>query len=121
MGFSLWSPLYRSDGSPGHVKISAVAILCETEETKAGSRAAQYCSVSECEELRCSHCAVLPSHSSPCRASSCARQAHAVHGISRTSAFVVSEKSDVSEPKVDIKNPAFLLLKKEHRQNTRDY
>lgn len=42
-------------------------------------------------------------------------------GISRTSAFVVSESSDVSEPKVNIKNPAFLLLKKEHRQNTRDY
>lgn len=33
-------------------------------------------------------------------------------GMSRTSSFVVSERSDASEPKVDIKNPAFLLLKK---------
>lgn len=38
MGFSLWYPLQHSDGSPGHVSISAAASPCGTEETKPGSR-----------------------------------------------------------------------------------
>lgn len=33
-------------------------------------------------------------------------------GMSRTSSFVVPERSDASESKVHIKNPAFLLVKK---------
>lgn len=39
MGFSLWYPQYQSDGSSGHIKISAEASPCETEETRPGSPA----------------------------------------------------------------------------------
>lgn len=112
MGFSLWSPPYHSAGSPGHVRTSAVASPSETEKTKPGSRAAQYCSVSEHEELRCSQTAVLPSHSSLCHVPHGLGRLMLFLGMSRTSSFVVSERSDASEPKVDIKNPVFLLLKK---------
>lgn len=88
MGFSLWYPLYHSDGRSGHVKISAVASPCETEETKPGSRAIYNCSVFEQGELRCSQTTVLPSHSSSlCQASSWAWQAHVLHGHEQDKQF----------------------------------